>query len=78
MGNYVYREFGDVGSIVENVELPDYPEVERPTDEELDADVHGLLKSKYLEADKARDRNIAEMRKKLKPLYATLYGQISD
>ena len=58
MGNYVYREFGDVGSIVENVELPEYPEVERPTDAELDADVHGLLKSKYLETTWVTNREI--------------------
>ena len=61
MSIYCYREFGDLGEIIETGAMPVVEEVERPTDEELDADVHGLVKEAYRDKIKARDRRIEEM-----------------
>jgi hypothetical protein len=40
MSIYCLREYGDLGEVIETGVMPDIPDVERPTEEELDNDPH--------------------------------------
>ena len=78
MSIYCFREYGDLGEIIETGEMPELEEIERPDDEDLADDPYGLIKDAYRDKVKARDRRLEEMRKNLKPMYAAIYGQLSE
>jgi hypothetical protein len=78
MSIYCLREYGVLGEIIETGAMPEIPEVERPSDEDLDNDPHGLVKDEYRDKVKTRSARIDAMQKNIKPMFATIYGQLSD
>jgi hypothetical protein len=78
MSIYCLREYSDLGEIIETGVMPEYEEIERPTDEALDNDPYGLVKEEYRDKVKARNIRTEAMHKNTKPMFATIYGQLSD
>ena len=71
------REYGLLASCLQTAEYPAIAEVQVPTDEEIADDESGLVKFRYQELVKARNKKQFSMDEKKPLMYGTIFAQLS-
>jgi hypothetical protein len=71
------REYGSLASCLQTAEYPEIAEVEEPTDQDIAADASGLVRFRYQELVKARNKKQFSMDEKRPLMYGTIFAQLS-
>jgi hypothetical protein len=71
------REYGLLASCLQTAEYPEIAEVEEPTAQEIADDESGLIKFRYQEQVRARNKKQFSMDEKKPLMYGTIFAQLS-